>query len=95
MGQREANFPEKKVKVLVAQSCLTLWDPRASSPPDSSVYGILQARILPFKKPFPSPRDLPNPGIEPGSPALQTDALPSEPHYTAENTELGLLGSLV
>ena len=29
--------------------------------------------------PFPSPGDLPNPGIEPGSPALQADTLPSEP----------------
>ena len=29
--------------------------------------------------PFPSPRDLPDPGIEPGSLALQEDALPSEP----------------
>ena len=29
--------------------------------------------------PFPSPGDLPNPGIEPGSPAVQADALPSEP----------------
>ena len=29
--------------------------------------------------PFPSPGDLPVPGIEPRSPALQTDALPSEP----------------
>ena len=29
--------------------------------------------------PFPSPRDLPNPGIEPRSPALQADPLPSEP----------------
>ena len=29
--------------------------------------------------PFPSPGDLPYPGIEPGSPALLTDALPSEP----------------
>ena len=29
--------------------------------------------------PFPSPRDLPHPGIELRSPALQTDALPSEP----------------
>ena len=29
--------------------------------------------------PFPSPGDLPNPGIEPGSPALQADALPYEP----------------
>ena len=27
---------------------------------------------------FPSPWDLPNPGIEPGSPALQADSLPSE-----------------
>ena len=29
--------------------------------------------------PFPSPADLPKPGIKPGSPALQTDALSSEP----------------
>ena len=29
--------------------------------------------------PFPSPEDLPDPGIKPGSPALQADALPSEP----------------
>ena len=28
---------------------------------------------------FPSPGDLPNPGIEPGSPALQADTLTSEP----------------
>ena len=28
--------------------------------------------------PFPSPGDLPNPGIEPRSPTLQADALPSE-----------------
>ena len=29
--------------------------------------------------PVPSPGDLPDPGIEPRSPALQADALPSEP----------------
>ena len=28
---------------------------------------------------FPSPGDLPNPGIEPGSPTLQADTLTSEP----------------
>ena len=28
--------------------------------------------------PFPSPGDLPNPGIEPGSPVLQADSLPTE-----------------
>ena len=29
--------------------------------------------------PFPSPGDLPNPGIQPRSPAFRVDALPSEP----------------
>ena len=29
--------------------------------------------------PFPSPVDLPDPGIDPGSPALEADALTSEP----------------
>ena len=29
--------------------------------------------------PFSSPEDLPDPGIKPGSPALQADSLPSEP----------------
>ena len=29
--------------------------------------------------PFPSPGDLPNPEIEPGSSTLQADSLPSEP----------------
>ena len=28
--------------------------------------------------PFPSPADLPNPGIEPGSPTLKADSLPAE-----------------
>ena len=43
-----------------------------------SVHGILQARILEWVA-IPSPGDLPNPGIKPGSPALQADSLPSEP----------------
>ena len=40
--------------------------------------------------PFPSPGDLPDPGIESRSPALQADALPSEPPGTPEvrNTEV-------
>ena len=48
------------------------------SPPSSSVHGIPQARIL-SELPFPSPGDFPNPGIKPGSPALQADFVPSEP----------------
>ena len=35
-----------KVKVFVAQSCWTLWDPMDCSLPGSFVHGILQARIL-------------------------------------------------
>ena len=61
-----------------AQSCPALCDPMDCSPPGSSVHGILQARVL-EGLPLPSPGDLPNPGIEPRSPALQADALPSDP----------------
>ena len=65
----------------VAQSCLTLCNLMDCSPPGSSVHGILQARILGCHSglPFSSPGDLPNPGIEPRSPAMQADALTSEP----------------
>ena len=53
-----------KVKVLVTQSCLTL-RPQGLWPRGSSVHGILQARRLEWAA-FPSPGDLPNPGIKPG-----------------------------
>ena len=46
--------------------------------------------------PFPSPGDLPHPGIEPKSPALQTDAVPSEPpgkHYDRKVCKSEELGS--
>ena len=66
-----------KRKVLVTQWCPTLCDPMDCSLPGSSVRGTLQARVLEWVA--VSPGDLPNPGIEPGSPALQADALPSEP----------------
>ena len=54
---------------LVTQSCLTLCDSMDCSLPGSTVCGIFQARILSGWL-FPSPGDLPDPGIEPGSPAL-------------------------
>ena len=38
--------------------------------------------------PFPSPGDLPDPGIETGSPALQADYLPSEPPGKPSNIYL-------
>ena len=55
----------------VTQSCPTLCDSVDCSPPGSSVHGILQA--------FSSPGDLTDPEIEPRSPALQAEALTSEP----------------
>ena len=48
------------------------------SPPGSSVHEISRQEYW-SGLPFPSPRDFPDPGIEPRSPALQTDYLPSEP----------------
>ena len=60
------------------QSYLTLCDTNDGSPPGSSFHGIFQVRIL-ERVLFPLPADLPNPGIEPGSPSLQADCLPPEP----------------
>ena len=48
-----------------------------SSLPGFSVHGILQAKILKWVA-FSSPEDLHNPRIEPGSPALQVDSLPTK-----------------
>ena len=41
--------------------------------------------------PCPSPGDLPDPGIEPGSPAWQADSLPSEPPGKAQGGVIQLL----
>ena len=62
-----------KVTVKITQSCLTLCDPM-----NYTVHGNLQARILEWVA-VSSPGDLPNPGLEPRSPALQVDSLPAEP----------------
>ena len=61
----------------VTQSCLfaTAWTVAYQAPPSM---GFPRQEYW-SGLPFPSPGDLPNPGIEPGSPALQADALPSEP----------------
>ena len=47
-------------------------------PPASSVHEISQVKILEWVA-IPFPRDLPDPGIKPGSPALWADSLPNEP----------------
>ena len=77
---------EKKTKV--TESCSTL-----CAPMDYTVHGILQARILEWVA-FPSPGDLPNPGIKPRSPALQADSLPAEPQGKPRNTRVDSLSLL-
>jgi len=60
----------------VAQSCPTLCDPVDCSLPGFSICGILQARILEWVTISFSRKDIfPTPGIEPGSPALEADAV--------------------
>ena len=55
--------------VLVAQSCLTLCNPVACRLPGSSVHGFPRQKYQSGLS-FLTPGDLPNPGIEPTSPAL-------------------------
>jgi len=55
----------------LSESC----DPVDCSPPGSSVHGISRQEYW-SGLPFPSPGDLPNPGIKPTSPAWQVDSLP-------------------
>ena len=62
---------------LVAKLCLTLATPWtvAIQAPLSTAFSRQEYWS---GLPFPSPRDLSNPGIEPRSPALQEDSLPTE-----------------
>ena len=64
-----------KVKSLShAQLFATPWTAAYQVPPSKGFSRQEYWRGLPF----PSPGDLPDPGIEPGSLALQADALPSK-----------------
>ena len=72
----------------VAPSCPTLCDPM-----DSTVPGLLQARILEWVA-FPLSRGSSYPGIETMTPALQADSLPAEPQGKPKNTGVGSLSLL-
>ena len=71
------------MKLKVAQSCPTLRDPV-----DCTAHGFFRPEYW-SGEPFPSSGDLPNPGIEPRSPALQKDSLPAEPPGKPKNTGVG------
>ena len=67
----------------IAQSCVTLCEPIDCSLPGSSSVEFSRQEYWSGLT-FPSPGDLPDLGVEPRSPALQADVLPSEPpgkHY--------------
>ena len=71
-----------KAKVLVSQSCLTVFDPTDCSPTGSSIHGIFLAKILEWVT-ISCSRDLPgdcpfDPGTKHASPALQEDSLRHE-----------------
>ena len=69
-------FFKVKVKLLSRVRLFATPKTAASQAPPSMGFSRQEYRS---GLPFPSPGDLPNPGIEPGSPALRADALPSEP----------------
>ena len=79
--QHESESEEK-----VAQSCPTLCGPM-----DYTVHEILQATVLEWVT-FSFSKDLPNPGIEPRSPALQVDSLPAEPQGRPKQPHNNFLG---
>ena len=60
---------------------------------DSMVHGILQARILEWVA-FPFSGDLPKPGIDPRSPALQEYSLSAGPQGEPKNTGVDSLSLL-
>ena len=60
------------------QACLVLCDPTDCNLPGSSVLGIFRQEYW-SGLPFPSLRDLPNPGIKPVSPALAGGVFTTEP----------------
>ena len=61
------------------QLCLTLCDLMDYIASQASLSMEFSRQEYWSALPFPSPGDFPDPGIEPRPPALQADALPSEP----------------
>ena len=78
-------YPLRHVQIFV-----TPWTAACQVPQS---LGILQARILERLSCSP-PGDLPYPGMEPRSPTLQVDSLPSEPPGMPKNTGVGSLSLL-
>ena len=77
--QKEAIPFISQCTVLVTQSCPTLCDPTDHIALQTPLSMGFSRQEYWSGLPFPSPRDLPNSGSEPWSPALQADSLLTEP----------------
>ena len=66
-------------KVVISQSCPTPCNAMDCSLPGTSYPWDFPGKNTGVGYQFPSPGDLPDPGVEPRSPALQVDCFPSEP----------------
>ena len=64
--------------MVVAKSCPTLCDPMDCKARQAPLSMGFSWQEYWSGLPFPPPGNLPNPGMEPGSPALQADSLPTE-----------------
>ena len=83
-------FAYKHLMCVCTQSCPPLCNPMDCSLPASCVPGILQTRMLEWVA-IPFSRDLPNPGIKPGSLALQADSSLSEALVSTSPSNTGWL----
>ena len=79
ISKKRKKEKDKGEKREVAQSCPTLRDPMDSSLHQAPPPMGFSRQEYWSGLPFPSPGNLPDPGIEPRSPALSTDTLTSEP----------------
>ena len=102
MAESTSCSPETITTLIVNWLCAMLTHAVLSN--SLQLHGLLPTRLLcpwGFSRqkywsglPCSPPGDLPNPGIEPRSPALQVDSLPSEPPGKPKNTGVGSLSLL-
>ena len=75
----EIPWEETSISVVQSLSCVQLFATQWTVAHEASLSVEFSRQEYWSGLTFPSPGDFPDPGIKPGSPALQADSLPSEP----------------